>query len=982
MSLYKYCQPIIGDFIMEATLGLHERMKIESFHLRHELERFNNQVKFAEKLLELYPEKKGKFAKLIGNAVALVEGLPELSCYKQLQKRVRDAENIMSPIAKFAKTFTIHCVGHAHIDMNWMWSWPETVAATNDTFSTVLKLMEEYPDFIFSQSQASIYKIIEEYNPDLLKQIQTKVKEGRWEVTASHWVEGDKNMVNGETLSRQLLYTRKYMKKLFDLNPEDIAIDWAPDTFGHSAMVPAYLVRGGVRYSYMHRPGNLESKCPKAFWWKSNDGSKVLVRNDMIHGYNGRVSSDISLNLLEFIKETKGHEYMFVYGVGDHGGGPTRCDLNKIIDMAQWPVFPTIKFSTANTFFKALEREGKNLPILDSELNFEFTGCYTTQSLIKKANRFSENRLADAELAATIAWKSQKLEYPSAKLEKSWQNCLFNHFHDILPGSGVRDTRHYTMGLFQEIMTDTSMIETLSLRQMAASIDTSSAQTQNDQSAHPPIFYKDSFGAGVGIGAVAGNMSTAEQSTGSGNRPFILFNPTAADRSEVVEVTIWDNPVPEDNRQLKDREFSVQTPDGKIIPAQFINDGNLWGHSFIKLAFPVKLSGFSYALHVIVEDHSSKKAKTSLNVLQESHICVYSTNERATKFGGENEFISLEINPKTGGILHLHDKCSNIDIISPDQQLPMLEYAIERPHSMSSWLIDFADRVEQPLIKKISYLSHGPYKIAIRVDAKILNSEFSIIYEIQENNPQVNIYFKGTWLEFGSLEKGCPSLRMPFPLNLDAAKASYEIPFGAVERNLNSDEEVPALQWVRVQGKNKKQNAGCLLLNDCKHGHALDKNILRISLIRSTYDPDPTPELGAHEVHLALLPYSAKMSDAQATEIGQKFNHSIKIIGTDVHKGKLPATDNMIKISAENVIISGIKKAEQANAVILRLYEIEGQSKDIKISLSENIFGKIKSAGSVDLLERELDSKKVKLKAGDITVSVGKYEIVSLKIGF
>ena len=166
-----------------------------------------------------------------------------------------DAESLLAPLGAAAKSYTIYCAGHAHIDMNWMWSWPETVGVTIDSFTTVLRLMEEFPQFIFGQSQASVYRIVEEHRPDMLERIAARVREGRWEVTASHWVEGDKNIASGESLCRHLLYTRRYMQELFGLTPEDVQIDWSPDTFGHAHTVPSYLARGGVRYYYHHRPG-------------------------------------------------------------------------------------------------------------------------------------------------------------------------------------------------------------------------------------------------------------------------------------------------------------------------------------------------------------------------------------------------------------------------------------------------------------------------------------------------------------------------------------------------------------------------------------------------------------------------------------------------------------------------------------------------------------------------------------------------------
>jgi alpha-mannosidase len=964
---------------MKIEKKLIDKLKNENYFLQDELERFNSQIKFAEEFSKLHPENKKTWKTLILQAIEKIETLPSLTDYNKLKAAVRDAEDILMPISNEAKKYNIHCVSHAHIDMNWMWSWPETVAVTNDTFETVLKLLDEYPDFIFSQSQASVYKIVEDYNPEMLKKIQKHVANGRWEITASHWVEGDKNLISGESLTRHLLYTRKYMKELFKLTPEDVNIDWAPDTFGHASTVPSYLNKGGVKYCYLHRPGDVGSKRPKAFWWTSKDGSKILVRNDMVHAYNGIISSEIATNLIDFVKDTKGKNYMYVYGVGDHGGGPTRCDLNRIVAMQDWPIFPTVKFSKTKTFFEQLENEGAELPVLSEELNFEFTGCYTTQTQIKKANRLSENRLTDAELAATLAWSTLSADYPVEKINRRWEDCLFNHFHDILPGSGVRDTRDYTMGLFQQIAADTSMIETLSFRKLASVIDTSECSSFNQLTDLPPTFYSDSFGAGVGIKACNGNISSAEKSSGRGCRPFVLFNTTAVERKEVVEITVWDNPIPEDNTLLKDRKFSVKNPKGKILPAQYISDGDAWGHRFVKLAFPISLKGFSYALYTIIEEETFNTT-TNLKKIQEPHICVYATHERHTRFGCENEFINLEINPKTGAVLRLFDKKAKLDIISPEIQAPLMECSVERPHNMSAWVIDYADKIEIPTIKNISYITDGPHKIGIKVDAEHKASKFSIIYEVHQNSPQVNIKVNVTWLENGDKTIGCPVLRMPFALNLDSAEATYEIPFGSIERSLNSDEEVPTLQWIKVSGNIEDEKAGCVLLNDSKYGYSLDENILIATLIRSSYEPDPHPELGEHEINFALLPFNGKLSDSAATGFGQNFNHPVRIIGTDIHEGKLPTASNFIKIENPKVIVSGIKKAENENAIIIRLYELEGKKQKTEIALNENLFAKIQKAEIVDLMERKI--KDIKVNGNDVAIEIPPFSIISVKLIF
>lgn len=968
---------------MNTLKKIEKTLQFESFHLRHEFERISSELDFAAKLAERHSADSAKFKKLIDKARKHLDDNFSPKKPEAFPALVREAEKILEPIGKTAKKYTVHCVGHAHIDMNWMWSWPETVAVVNDTFSTVLKLMEEYPGFTFSQSQASIYAILEKYNPEMLSKIAKRVQEGRWEVTASHWVEGDKNLIGGESLSRHLLYTRRYMEELFKLKPEDVPIDWSPDTFGHSANIPAYLAQGGIKYYYLHRPGYFKGVVPEAFWWKGTDGSKVLVKNDMYYAYNGKVSPAVTEILFKFTELTKGFNSIFVYGVGDHGGGPTRCDLNRIIEMEQWPVFPRIEFSTALRFFEALEKEANKLPVLEGELNVEFTGCYTTQSLIKKANRFSENRLADAELAAVTDWKLNSQSYPAESLEKNWRDCLFNHFHDILPGSGVRDTRHYTMGLFQNIMADTSMIETQALRRIASMINTRApgAKDGNIRQTLPPAFYSDAFGAGAGIDSAHGCLSTYELSSGMGTRPFAVFNPTAADRKEIIEVTIWDNPIPGESTPLKDKKFAVRNPDGKLLPAQFVSEGTGWGHRYVKIAFPVEVAGLGYSLYTVVEEDAGP-CKSKLKLLQRKQICSYINYERADRYGCENEFAVLEINPVTGGILRLHDKKSGVDVISSGRDFPALEFGIERPHHMSAWCIEHCDHVEAPAVKSISYSKEGPYKIAIKVDAVIRSSKFTVTYEMQENNPLVSIHIKGSWLEVGGPEIGCPSLRMPFAASLDAPAVSYEIPFGAISRDIGNDIEVPAMQWAKVAGSKDRKKAGFLLLNDCKHGHAFDGSVMRISLIRSSYSPDPIPEVGEHEINLALLPFAGDITPSKATEYGQAFNHNLKPVGTSVHDGKLSASGSFIKVSGPGVVLSGIKKAEDSNAIILRFYETDGGKSKFKVSFDKAFASKVKSACAVDMMEREAKDNPVRLSANCVEAVVNANSIISIKVTF
>jgi alpha-mannosidase len=958
---------VIGD----SSLG------VVTAQLQAAVERFESQARFAAALCELHPAGAEAWRPLLAAARALVGRAVSRGDLEGVRGAVAEAEALLAPLGPTAKRYTIHCVGHAHIDMNWMWSWPETVAVTNDTFLTVLRLMDEFPDFRFSQSQASVYAILERHNPDLLARIAQRVAEGRWEVTASHWVEGDKNLAGGESLARHLLYTREYIQGLFGLAPEDVPIDWAPDTFGHAATIPTYLVRGGVKYVYMHRPGIHGPKKPDAFWWEGPDGARVLVRNDMKYGYNQQLTPALMDNLVGFAKEFGAQDFISVYGVGDHGGGPTRRDLLRGLEMASWPIFPTIRPSTARDFFQALETLGDKLPTLKCELNTEFTGCYTTQSLVKKVCRVGETRLMDAEAAATLAWGAAGFPYPAAILREGWQDILFNHFHDILPGSGVHDTRTYTHGLYQKTVAATSQVEAQALRRLAARVDTSYAGA-GAPSPLPPAGITNSLGAGVGFRSADGALCQSDQSAGDGPRPFLLFNPTASDRQEVLEATIWDTSQWHAPRPLRERAFQIRYPDGTALPAQVCGGGGFWGHDHAILALPAQVPGLGYASCVIeeVEQASLPPAAKGAWQIAAQHHCAYSMVERGPE-GIENALLRLELDPATGGIKRLVDKGSGRTLVV---DAPLLEYAVERPHGMTAWCIDHTGPVDFPQVTKIERQGDGPHKAAINVKATVKASDFTVRYELRAGDPRLYVSIIGVWFERGTPQTGIPVLTFALPLTVADAAARYEIPFGAVDRDLNNGMEVPALQWAQVTGTLEGETAGCLLINDTKHGYALDGSTLRLTLIRSSYDPDILPEIGQHEIHLAVQPFAGALPLAEAIAAGNAFNHPVRVVSTDVHAGTLPAEACALSAVPGTIILSAVKKAEAGEALVIRLFETAGEATRATLTLTPALLGQIVGAQEVDLLERLVENSTALVDGETVTVTVPAYGIASVKV--
>ena len=936
------------------------------------VERFVAEVEFAEGLARLFPSRRKAWARLVEEACRIVTRAIAAGRADDLEKPVARAEKVLAPLGKVAKTYTVHCAGHAHIDMNWMWSWSETVGMTNDTFTTVLKLMDEFPTFCFTQSQASVYALLKEYNPDLLARIAERVKEGRWEVAAVNWVEADKNLPAGEGLARHMLYTRRFMKETFDLAPEDVPIDWMPDSFGHAHTIPTIAARGGVTRYYLCRGGGFEK--PPVFWWQGPDGSRILVNLETVW-YNGEIDARCATALLQFCEKTGLKDWMRVYGVGDHGGGPTRRDVLRALDMDAWPVYPHFRLATTREFYAILEKHGDRWPVLDRELNYEFTGCYTSQSRVKQAVRLGETNCLEAESVAALVWRTLGRPYPGQMLRDAWIGTLFGHFHDILPGSGARWTREYQSALIQNTNAATSLIKTEALRALAAAVDTDFAASEA-RPAPSPSLESPAMGAGVGIGTMLGGVSAAAH-VSDGPRAFLVANPTAWARQEVVRVSVWD--VETGAPGAPQKQFIARGPDGRAVPAQRIRAGDGWGHRFVELAFPVAVGPLGYAAYVVeegtVEGHEAAVRCTTGFRGGELHP--------EGPFSLENEHLSVLFDRTTGGVVRFLDKRSGRDLASPEAPIALVEYVLERPRGMSAWIIGDVLERRCPLgLESLQAQETGPHVASIVAKARLNDSTLAVTYALAAGQPWLDIKVEAMWLERGSATKGTPALRMQFPLPIRDARARYEIPFGSIERDLAGGEEVPALRWADVTGTALRGGgkAGCALLNTSTYGHSLTGSTLRVSLVRSSHDPDPLPEMGEYATRLALVPHGQAPAAADLVRLGAGLNQPLLVVATDVHKGRLPRAAAAATVSPAGVVLTSLKRAEDADALVFRLQETAGRPAQAKVTLDRRLLGRPEQVVEVDFLERPLEKSTARAAKDAFTVTVPGYGIASVRV--
>jgi len=930
-----------------------------------QLERLRAQIHFADQLRALHPDESSEWERLILEAGRLVADALRASAL-DLDRIVADGEQILAPIGAAAKEYELLCVSHAHIDMNWMWSWPETVAVCNDTFDTMLKLMDEFPEFIFSQSQASVYLAMEQYNPAQFQAIRQRVSEGRWEVTASQWVEGDKNMASGESITRHLLYTREYFQEKFGLSPEDVTLDYEPDTFGHPATLPTILNRGGVKY-YYHCRG---SRGPHLYWWDGPDDSRLLTLNGM-PWYMGPIEPKIADPLISFSRDT-GLKYLPVqYGVGDHGGGPTRRDLRNLDELNTWPVFPQVKCSSWHAFFRRAAADARDLPVITGERNFVFTGCYTSQARQKWANRHNENLLYTAEAAAAIGERVAGVEYPGHNLDEAWKHVLFDQFHDILPGSGMRDTRHYAMAMAQEGQAAGGMARTNALRALGKLVNTESllADFRPDPDAERKAATESGRAGGAGVGHSTGDGG--ESSFGmsrTSERAFLIFNPLPYARTEVVEAKLWDTEL--------DRASLVVTGEG-VEPqlVQVLGDGNYWGHAFLDIAFPVEVPALGYRAVCI----SDRAAELGLKREQNWEPWGGSIDWRrieAREDALENDQVRAVLDAGSGGLTSLVDKGTGREWVPAGQCSGIFQYCLEQNQGMTAWTIGrFLERRDLAGGGKLSRLHSGPWLNAYRWTRDLGNSKLELDITLRHGSPRVEYRLNVDWRQIGDKDRGIPHLKVRFPLAASQPTGRYEIPFGALERDLTEGEEVPAIRWAEMLDADGQ---GVVLGNTSKYGFNIEGDSLNMTLLRGSIDPDPLPDLGEHIIEYSIAPHGPGWAASDSVGEGEQVNLPLVVASCDFQAGDLAASHSFASMDPGPARLVALKRAQDGKGVVLRLAEVDGLDTEVSLTLDPALAGA--RATLVDAVERPMEGGVADLRDGVLTVQVPAGGITAVRL--
>jgi alpha-mannosidase len=867
------------------------------------------------------------------------------------------AEREMLPLEKAAKEYTLLCAAHAHIDMNWMWGWQETVAVTLATFRTVLGMMEEYPDFTFSQSQASVYRIVERYDPDLMDGILARIKEGRWEVNASTWVEPDKNMPCAESLLRQIRHARDYLASVWKLDPASLCIDFSPDAFGHSANIPEIDAYGGVKYLYHWR--GLE-EWYSLYRWRSRSGSELLCYCEP-YSYNGGITADIALSVPELSARAGGLKTgLAVYGVGDHGGGPTRRDIEAIVEMAAWPVFPRVRFGTFSDFFRAAETVREKLPLLEKEINFFAAGCYSTQSRIKLGNRRAETALLDAEAFDALGFLLSGKRYDPARLEEAWRGVLFNHFHDIITGSCVRDSREYAMGFFAEAQAVAGTAREKASRALAALIDTSAIQTDAAEGSQ-------SEGAGAGYGLdFFGGVPNPDRGRGR-VRIYHVFNPSAHARRSVVECTVWDWTW--DLRRAELRDYA-----GKPVPFQLLDKEpkKYWEHCYIRFLADLEVPAFGYTTIVFSEAP-----------VREHYPSFYVRPFPRTDLVHnpavlENGTLRAEFDPRSGALRSLRDKLTGREYLGAGRQAGLAINWIAK-ETNNAWLIGrclesepvgHATRIrpftgccregqfspENQHEEKVE----NPLRRGLLIEQETLGSRIKTVVSLDQGARALAYQFSITWNESEAMHDRVPVLCFDLPLSGKPDAFQSDIPGGVLNRE-GGYYDIPGLHYTAaVRGAE-----ALALVTDSKYGYRGCGETLSATFINTAGNPDPFPERGEHAVKLWI--HAGSSEPKALIEAAEDLCREMSVISGGSHAGSLAPEQELLRLDGKSAVLSSAGLTADGK-LLVRLYETAGREDTAILTLPADA----EAAELVDLDGRSLGPAEVRGKTVRVTIPAGR----------
>lgn len=758
---------------------------------------------------------------------------------------------------------TVNCVGHTHIDLAWLWRLKHTREKASRSFSTVLRLMEMFEEYVFLQTQPQIYEYVRQDFPELYEEIKKRVKEGRWEVDGAMWVEADCNLTGGESLTRQILLGSKFVKEEFGKEMEYL---WLPDVFGYSWALPQILKKSGIE-TFMTTKISWNEYNPlphDTFMWKGMDGSEVLTHfvttpdargslTPWFYTYNGTLDPYTVKGVWKNYSDKEiNNEMLISYGFGDGGGGVNRAELEQRRRLDRIPGLPRVKTGTAGQYFRRLQEQIKNtdgyVHTWDGELYLEYhRGTYTSHAYNKKMNRRLEFLYREAEwLTAMAAVRlGDILHAHQEKLTEGWKILLRNQFHDIIPGSSV-------LQVYED-----SAKEYAEAQKIAEEVEREALSVLIEQKE---------------------NTWTVVNNSG-----------WTADQLAVI-------------REERDGLFKNQA--GEILTSQ--KEGGL---TYVKVG-PVPAMGAA----VISFEEKTREDR-------------WAGNFRISAEKIETPFYIIELN-KAGQITRICDRENDREVIPDGERANVLQVFEDKPRDFDAWNIDiFYQEKMHEITETVSseIVENGPLKAVLRMKWVYMSSEIVQDLTVYADSRRIDFVTRADWKEVHQL------LKASFTVDIRATEARYDIQYGNVKRPNNWNTswdmarfETVAHRWVDLS----ERDYGVSLLNDCKYGHDVKENRMRITLLKTASDPDYKQDLGEHAFTYSLLPHRGDFVEGQTVKEAYALNQPFKAIKGAAINGKI----SFVSFNTDGVELDAVKRSEDGRSLVIRFHDYTGSRQKVKVT--------------------------------------------------
>jgi alpha-mannosidase len=762
----------------------------------------------------------------------------------------------LDPAAAAIRRDTIDVVGNSHLDVVWLWELVDGIEVLRNTWRTATKLLAKYPRMHFAASSAYYYALLEREDPALLARIRSLVQDGRWDLVGGWWIEPDANMPSGESLVRQGLYGQRTLRRLFG---RTVHVGWTPDTFGYPWTLPQILLGSGLD-GFVTQKLRWNDRNPwppglDAFWWEGPDGSRVLTY--VPYGYDHDLDPDrLAAELDSTITGGRMRRMLVLYGVGDHGGGPTIEMLERGRDLRRVPTFPPLRDTSPDSALARMRRDLPAGPTLRDELYLEYhRGAFTTNGAMKWWNRRMEGLLGAAEAAASVS----PLPYPRAQLTRAWEMTLINQMHDILPGTSIR-------AVHRQAEADYAAADSLAGRMLDRSVR-----------------------------ALVANTDT--RAPRKGWRPYAVFNPSGHARGGVVRIPLPPgSPTGVRAHDGSGRELSsavvrdtlrAAVPDVPALSAVIIFVGTGTGTG----AGPASGSG-----------RAPVPAGRGSRIL-------------------ENAALRVEIDSATGRIARMFDKTQGREVLRPGgNALTMLE---DRPGSWDAWNINHLNGRRTPIDQQVSVgRAEGSAERSLTVRRRRGDVVVEQRYVLPMAGARLDIETTIAWHTEHQL------LKASFVLPFRADSVTSEIAYGAIARptrpRTSRDSarfEVPMHRWLDASAG----GYGVAIVNDSKYGFDALGDTIRLSLLRAPTIPDAISDQRTHHFTYSIVPHAGDWRAPEVTAAADELNDPLRAVDVEEHGGGAPPAPPVV-LEGSGVRLGAIKRAEDGDALVLRLVETDGKA--------------------------------------------------------